>query len=325
MSHAISPSTTRSIFGPLVLIAIGALWLLSDSGVISASNVWAVLRFWPLLLIALGVDALLRWRWPILANLVDVVVVGLAVAAIIFAPRLGLAGSSGWIGMLPFMIGGRPGSGQVITETRTVRDFDFVTFSSLGDLAIQQGEHESLTIEAEDDILRHIRTEVRDGTLHIDFDEAGTRLSVYPTRPIRFTLTVVQLEAVELSGAGNVVVNTLETDRLQARLSGTGGLTMNDLAVDAFVAELSGAGSLSASGTADHLDVIVSGFGSFNGADLQSQSVEVNLSGVGGATVWAMARLNATISGLGSVNYYGQPAVNKTVSGLGTVQQAGDK
>jgi hypothetical protein len=229
------------------------------------------------------------------------------------------------MGMLPSMIGGRPGSGHVISETRAVAGFDAVSFTSLGDLTIQQGEREGLTIEAEDAILRHIRTEVRNGTLEIGFDEPGAWLSVFPTRPIRFTLTVVQLEAVELSGAGNVVVNTLETNRLRAKLSGTGSMTVSGLATDSLVADLSGAGSLSASGTADHLEVIVSGFGSFNGANLQSESAEATLSGVGGATVWATAQLNATISGLGSVNYYGRPSVNKTVSGLGTVQHAGDK
>jgi hypothetical protein len=82
---------------------------------------------------------------------------------------------------------------------------------------------------------------------------------------------------------------------------------------------------MSASGTADHLEVIVSGFGSFNGADLQSDSADVTLSGVGGATVWATARLNATITGVGSVTYYGQPAVTQTTSGLGTIRPAGNK
>lgn len=305
MSHAALPSRPRSIIGPLLLIALGALWLLTSLGLISSNNVWAVLRFWPVVLIALGVDALLRWRWPVAANLVDLLFVSLVVAAIVFAPRLGLVGTGGWMGMLPFMIGGQAGSGQVVTETRALSDFEAVNFSSFGDLTIQPGERQNLVIEAEDDIVRHIRTEVRNGTLHIDFDQPGGRASLYPTRPIRLTLTVVHLGSVELSGAGNIVVNDVAADRLRAQLSG--------------------AGNLSASGMTDHLDVTVSGVGSFDGADLESESVEVNLSGVGGATVWATARLNATVSGVGSVTYFGQPVVTKTVSGLGTLRSAGNK
>jgi hypothetical protein len=316
---------SRSIFWPLVLIAVGTLWLLSAFGFISLGNVWAVLRFWPLLLIAIGLDVLLRWRWPILANLWDLIFVGLAVSAIVFAPQLGLSSSGGWLGALPFMFGAERASGNVVTETRAVSDFDTVAFTSIGELTIQPGEREGLTIEAEDDILPHIRTEVRGGTLTLGFDEPGTRLSLYPTRPIRFTLTVVELESLELAGAGSIVVNELATEQLHVGLSGAGSLSLNGLAADRFVTDLSGAGSLTASGTAGRLEVIVSGFGGFNGADLQSETAEVTLSGVGGATVWATARLNATISGVGSVTYYGQPVVTKSTSGLGTIRHAGDK
>ena len=152
----------RSIFWPLVLVAAGSLWLLNSQGVISSGNVWAVLQYWPVLLIALGADILLRWRWPIIANLLDLAVVALAVVAIIFAPRLGLsAAGGGWLSLAPFMLGGAPGSGQVVTETREVSNFNAVEFTSFGDLTIQQGERESLTIEAEDNVLREIETVVR--------------------------------------------------------------------------------------------------------------------------------------------------------------------
>jgi hypothetical protein len=316
---------TRSILGPLILIALGGLWLLGAMGLVSAGNVLAVLRYWPLLLIALGVDALLRWRWPILANVADVVFVALVVAAIVFAPQLGLSPSAGWLGVMPFVPGGRAGSGHVVTEERAVSDFNAVAFGSIGELAIQPGEQESLTIEAEDDVLSHIRTEVRGGTLYIGLDEPGTPLSVYPTRPIRFTLTVARLEAIDLSGAGNVTASGPLTGHLSARLSGAGGLALSSLDLETLVVDLSGAGSLSAAGTADRLEVGVSGFGSFNGADLQSTEAEVTLRGFGSATVWATSRLTAAISGVGSVTYYGEPSVTKTVSSLGTVRAAGNR
>ena len=44
----------RSLFGPLLLIAIGAVWLLVKSGTIPAANLWALTHIWPFLLIAAG-------------------------------------------------------------------------------------------------------------------------------------------------------------------------------------------------------------------------------------------------------------------------------
>jgi len=42
-----------------------------------------------------------------------------------------------------------------------------VDFSTVGELTITQGERESLTIEAESNVTRRIKTEVRGGTLQI--------------------------------------------------------------------------------------------------------------------------------------------------------------
>ena len=316
----------RPIFWPLVLIAFGVLWLLGSFGVISATNLWVLLRYWPVLLIAIGLDVIVRQRWPWIGNLITLITLTLAVLAVVFAPRLGLAGSgSGWFGSIPLVWGGEPGSGHVITETRNVSDFAAVSFSSFGEMTIQPGETESIIIEAEDNVLGDIRTEVRNGTLYIDYADENGWPRVRPTKPVRFTLTILQLNGLDLSGAGSVVVKALKTDSLQVMLSGAGDLSYEDLEADQLSLRLSGAGSIDASGRATELEARLSGFGSFKGCDLRSENADVAISGLGSAVVWTAKHLEANISGLGSVQYYGQPQVTKSVSGLGSVQHMGDK
>lgn len=82
---------------------------------------------------------------------------------------------------------------------------------------------------------------------------------------------------------------------------------------------------MTASGKADNFELDLSGFGSFTGKDLQTQTADVNLSGAGSATVWVEDELDATISGAGSVNYFGSPSVSKQINGVGTVSKSGDK
>lgn len=49
-----------SLFGPLILIALGVIFLLSNMGMLQG-DVWSlILRLWPLLLIAMGLDGFLR-------------------------------------------------------------------------------------------------------------------------------------------------------------------------------------------------------------------------------------------------------------------------
>jgi hypothetical protein len=69
----------------------------------------------------------------------------------------------------------------------------------------------------------------------------------------------------------------------------------------------------------------MSGFGSFEGADLHSQTAKVNISGAGSATVWVDDELDANVSGAGSINYYGSASVSKDVSGVGSVNHKGNK
>lgn len=317
---------SRPIFWPLVLIAVGVLALLNTFKVISIANMGILFQFWPVLLIALGLDLLVRQRWPIAGNLIALVTVTLAVLAVVFAPQLGwIAPAGSWFGSMPFVWGGTPGSGRVITQERTVSDFNAVNFSSVGEVVIQQGERESLTIEAEDNVLPEIRTEVRDGTLHIEYAQENGWARVRPTQPIHFKLVVTNLNALNLSGAGEVTVQNLKAEEIQITLSGAGNLSLSGLEAATLICRLSGAGSVRASGKATRLEATLSGVGSYEGGDLQSEVVRTTVSGMGSATVWATDSLDARISGLGSVNYYGQPQLSQTISSLGTVHSLGDK
>ena len=66
------------------------------------------------------------------------------------------------------------GSGDVITESRDVSGFDSVSLSGIGRVIITQGDDESLTIETDDNLMKYITSEVRDGTLELgDTDNAN--------------------------------------------------------------------------------------------------------------------------------------------------------
>lgn len=59
--HAYGPRVP-SVVGPLILVAIGIVWLLIYSGHIAASNFWSWYgKWWPLMLIAAGLAMLAEW------------------------------------------------------------------------------------------------------------------------------------------------------------------------------------------------------------------------------------------------------------------------
>jgi putative autotransporter adhesin-like protein len=317
----------RSLFGPLLLISIGALWLLVKSGSVPAGNLWALTHIWPFLLIAAGIGLILRQYWSYTTIVMDVLIVGGAVLSILYAPQLKWDNPSmiSLIDNNEFYVGpGEPSSGKIITQTREVSDFLAVEINYPAQVFISQGNTESVKIEAEDNVLPGLQTEVRNGQLRIYY-QAEQGKHVNPRKTVKITIVVKDLKDVEFNSAGELTVTGLKTDNLDVSLSGAGNLKLNNVLITKLAVNLSGAGSMTASGTADDLQLDISGFGSFNGKELHGKTANVNLSGAGSATVWVDRELSADVSGLGSVNYYGTPSVTKRINGIGGVNHSGNK
>jgi hypothetical protein len=192
------------------------------------------------------------------------------------------------------------GSGVMATEARDVQGFREVSLSGVGALTIEHGDRESLIIEAEDNILEIIETKVVNERLTIGFDRPAT---VVPTKSIRYRLTVINLDAIDLSGAGSIVAHGINTDRLEVTVSGAGSLTV--------------------AGEADHQDVLLSGVGSYNAEGLITNTASIEVSGAGTAKVQVNEHLEVNVSGAGSVHYLGDPTVESSVTGLGSVKRIG--
>jgi len=215
------------------------------------------------------------------------------------------------------------GSGNVVTETREVDGFDRITISGIGTLFIEQGDTETLEIEAEDNIMPYLESEVRTSTLELGVQTPGVNLQ--PSERIEYRLTVIDLREVEASGTADIHINELSTEHFEIEISGLGDVTVNALTAVSVRTDVSGAGDVYVAGTAPDQEVHISGVGSYEAGDLRSETVELEMSGSGSAEVWAEDRLDVRISGVGNVRYYGSPVVQQRISGLGNLTQLGER
>jgi hypothetical protein len=319
----------RSYFWPLVLIAIGVLWLLSNMGLMPANHLWALVHMLPYVLIALGFGLILRAFWRPAGMLVSLLVVTGAVLGVIYAPQFGwdeYPSWSVWRIDSPDFGGHVAGSGIITTETRTLPDFNAVSIEVPADVTILQGESASLRLTGDDNLLPQIRSEVKGGVLVIENEVREWNQRVRPTKPIQIELTVSDLSEVDFPTAGRLLVEEFTGKTLQISVSGAGDVALNKVALEELSLRLSGAGDVSADGNAGQLTLSISGLGSFKGAELRTQSAGVSISGAGDAIVWAEQSLDVRISGAGSVRYYGQPEnFSEQISGAGNVRDLGEK
>lgn len=314
----------RSLFFPLLLIAAGVVWLLISLNVIPPSNLWALTHIWPYVLITLGVGLLLSAQWAVAGRAVSVLVIIGAVAAVIYAPQLGWAGGSDWWNFDADFGGSVQGSGKIVTETRNVQDFLAISIEYPAEIVVQQGKSESVKVEADDNLLPQLITEMRNGTLFIKNNEKDWSKRVNPSEPVKIIITVKDLHEVDFSSAGTLRVEGLKSDDFKIVLSGAGEVIFSKINVRNFESILSGAGNIKADGASDNVKLTISGFGNFEAPELTSMTADVRITGAGNAVMRVKNELTATVSGAGSVEYYGSPHVIKNISGAGSVNQAGN-
>jgi hypothetical protein len=131
------------------------------------------------------------------------------------------------------------GSGNKSEETHTFTGLTGVQLSTLGELDIYLGDKEELRIEADDNLLQYFETGKDGGVLKI-----GTRrgFNLRPSRAVRYTLTVKELEFIGLSSSGNAHAPALSADRFEIRISSSGDLSVDGIEANSLNVHISSSG-----------------------------------------------------------------------------------
>lgn len=203
-------------------------------------------------------------------------------------------------------------------EARQVSDFQELDLQGSGTLILRQGDSESLTIDAEEKILKRIESSVQRG-----------RLTIQPARsyktnePITYYLTARRLSYIALSGSTRLEAEQLSADQLQLTLKGSSSLAIANLTADVLDLEVSGSVRVDLAGTVDQQTATIGGTSVYNAGNLASRQATVSVDGTAQATVNASESLYASASGASKVMYLGNPNVQQETSGVGAVTRAG--
>jgi Putative auto-transporter adhesin, head GIN domain len=193
---------------------------------------------------------------------------------------------------------GRGSGSPVVTRVRPVAPFTSVTLAGSNLVNVQVGSARSVIVHARADMLDHVTTVVRAGTLVIA--DAPGRANI--EGPMRVWVTMPALTALTISPAGS------------------GLLSVTGLHNNALTVMLSGSGLLRAAGSTTHLRVGLSGSGDLELGELTARDARVTVSGSGRAMVTATSNLAALVSGDGVIQYGGSPThVTTSVTGSGTI------
>ncbi|MCK9150410.1 GIN domain-containing protein [Methanobacterium alcaliphilum] len=189
---------------------------------------------------------------------------------------------------------GNQTSGKVNT-TKDVSGVTNVILTGPGTLIIQQGDNDSLVIEAESDIMSKITTTVAGNSLAI------SNYNAISNRAVKFYLTLKNMDTITGTGGGEIQASKLNTNKLIVTVD-TGKITLE--------------------GKSRNLLATINGGGSILAGDMPTQTATVTINGEGNAELNVVKTLNAIVNGGGSIIYQGSPKVTQQVNGEGSVKKS---
>ena len=210
------------------------------------------------------------------------------------------------------------GSGNVITEKRTVGSFSGISVSNAIDVEVKIGPVAAVEVEADDNIIEHIVTSVSGGILKIGIENlhsiSNSHLKVYITNPV--------LKSVNANSSAEVkVLDVIKDDgKLSFHASSSADIEA-EVEAPEVEAEASSSGSVTLTGRTKNYKAEVSSSGDIKSAGLLSENTDVSANSSGSADVHASISLNADASSSGSIDYHGAATVKQKVSSSGSVEK----
>ena len=212
---------------------------------------------------------------------------------------------------------GEMGSGNVIREERKVSSFNGIDVSGAFDIKLTQGTTNSVIVEADDNLMALIRTEVRGNTLVID-----NKKPISHSKSLKVFITFTELKTIDLSGAVNIESQGKLT-MPELSISGSGASDGKlDMDVQRLGIDCSGGSKLRLTGSAKDVDVEVSGAVDLFAFDFPAENYKLSISGAGKAEINVSKNLKVDISGAASVRYKGTPTgIYQDISGAGSIKK----
>lgn len=189
------------------------------------------------------------------------------------------------------------GSGDIVTQTREIGQFDRIRANGSFDVFVTIGNEQKITVSFDDNLIDLIETDVKGRTLRLDSEG-----SYSSRKSCRVDITVPSLEAILVSGSGDFVVEGLDGGEFEYEVGGSSDATL--------------------SGTVDEIHIEISGSGDVDARNLKAKRAYVEIAGSGDVDVWADELFEGNIYGSGDIAYYGNPEkVTRQVFGSGDIRK----
>ncbi|MBN1767640.1 MAG: DUF2807 domain-containing protein [Prolixibacteraceae bacterium] len=209
------------------------------------------------------------------------------------------------------------GNGHVVKEERDISGFNSISASAGLNIYLTQSDEEQLTVEADENLMDYIITEVRGNELKCTVDGniyRSSKLNVYVSYSLLNSISVS-------SGADIETENVLRSNEIIINASSGADA---DLLVESetISCQSSSGANIKLKGLCEQFNANSSSGADIKAADLSSKSAEVVASSAGDIRISVSERISANASSGGDIVFYGSPKnINIDESSGGDVKQ----
>jgi hypothetical protein len=187
------------------------------------------------------------------------------------------------------------GSGKTASESRDLSGFHALNISGGIQVDVAAGREFKVEVEADDNLLQAIKTEVDGGVLRIH-----TEGKISTSNSMKVRISAPNIDDVDASGAITMNMSNIKNENLSIESSGGSKITVSG-ETENLRAELNGATKLDAEG-------------------LITRDADIEANGACKANVNVSQRLRADASGASQITYAGSPSqVEKSTNGASSV------
>ncbi len=197
-----------------------------------------------------------------------------------------------------------------------LRDFSSIAAAGPDDVLVTHGARYAVQVEGDPRAIERLDIYVEDNVLHVERKRRRGEGWSEHDKGATIRVTLPALRHAVLAGSGNMRIDEMGGEKIEAIVSGSGNLSI--ARIDARVARLAlaGSGNLSARGKAGSADVSIAGSGDVLAEQLASETASISIAGSGNASVGASRQARVSILGSGDATVKG--TTNCQVSRLGS-------
>ncbi len=175
-----------------------------------------------------------------------------------------------------------------ISQAYDLAGFDEIDVAGVYEVNVKVGGDFSVNVSGAPEEMERAEVSVENGVLVLSQADRPRSVRSWRNQGMTADISLPSLSVIDVAGVGDAEISGVQADSFTARLAGVGEINV--------------------SGTCGDLTARVSGVGDLDASGLECARVDVAVSGVGEATVYASESVDASVGGIGSITVHGSPS-----------------